>query len=396
MTTAMRTRKIHSIAARRYRRARQLGTASALGEHLGAAAGLHRHAEQAVGGLHRALLVAHDEQLGLVAELGNEGQEAMQVDVVERRLDLVHHVERRRPAAEHGEEERQRGQAALATRQQRQLLDVLPARLGLDLDAGLQQVIGLGEHEPPRPAREEVAEEGRKVIGDVGIGGGEDRLDLMVDGLDDPRELTTGRAHVLELLVEEGVTLLQLGELLEGQRVDRPEQAQFPIQLAYPALRCDAVGKWWRLGSLGDVGLDVAVVAQHLHGRLDAQTGLGLLDLGAPGLLANLVELSFGEMPAATCLLEAGGQRPDLLAVEPAPDGERAVQLADHRSSVVDEGGEPVQRRENPLDRGASLFGGRHARRRQRAGDVRSRRAAVPTRPPAPAGPRRGPRARAA
>ena len=95
------------------------------------------------------------EQLRLAAELGDQAEEAVQVDVVERGLDLVHHVERRRPAAEHGEQERQRGQAALAARQQRELLDVLAARLGLDLDAGVEQVVGLGEHEPPAAAREQ-------------------------------------------------------------------------------------------------------------------------------------------------------------------------------------------------------------------------------------------------
>ena len=62
-------------------------------------------------GLHRALLVADDEQLGLVPELGDEPEEAVKVDVVERGLDLVHHVERRGAAAEHGEQEGQRGEA---------------------------------------------------------------------------------------------------------------------------------------------------------------------------------------------------------------------------------------------------------------------------------------------
>jgi hypothetical protein len=100
--------------------------------------------KQAVAGLHRALLVAHDEQLRLAAELLDEPEEAVQVDVVERGLDLVHHVEGRRAAAEHGEQVRQRGEAALATRQQRQLLHVLAARLGLDLDAGVEQVVGAG------------------------------------------------------------------------------------------------------------------------------------------------------------------------------------------------------------------------------------------------------------
>ena len=129
------------------------------GDDLRRAAGLHGDAEQAVAGLHRALLVADDEQLRSLAELGDEAEEAVQVDVVERGLDLVHHVERRRAAAEHGEQERQRGEAALATRQQRQLLDVLAARLGLDLDARVEQVVGLGEHELAGAAGEQHREQ---------------------------------------------------------------------------------------------------------------------------------------------------------------------------------------------------------------------------------------------
>ena len=72
----------------------------------------------------------------------DEVEEAVEVHVVEGGLDLVHHVEGRRAAAEHGEEERQRGERALATREQRQLAHVLARRLGLDLDAGVEQVVG--------------------------------------------------------------------------------------------------------------------------------------------------------------------------------------------------------------------------------------------------------------
>jgi hypothetical protein len=116
-----------------------------VGEHLGRSTRFHRDAIEHVGRLHRALLVADDEQLRLSPELVDQPEEAVQVDVVERGLDLVHHVEGRRPAAEHGEEEGQGGEAALAARQQRQLLHVLAAGLGLDLDAGVQQVVGVGE-----------------------------------------------------------------------------------------------------------------------------------------------------------------------------------------------------------------------------------------------------------
>ena len=70
------------------------------------AAWLHRDAVEDVRGLHRALLVAHDDELRLLAELADEVEEAVEVHVVEGGLDLVHHVEGRRPAAEDREQER--------------------------------------------------------------------------------------------------------------------------------------------------------------------------------------------------------------------------------------------------------------------------------------------------
>src|SRR5438132_6417495 len=92
-----------------------------LAHDAGRAAGLHGDAVEAVGRLHSALLVGDDEQLGLVAELVHEVEEAVQVDVVEGGLDLVEQVERRRAAAEDGEQERQGGEGALAAREQREV-----------------------------------------------------------------------------------------------------------------------------------------------------------------------------------------------------------------------------------------------------------------------------------
>ena len=111
----------------------------------------HRDAVEAVAGLHRALLVRHDQQLRLVAELVHEIEEAVQVHVVERGLDLVEQVEGRRPGAEHGEQERHRGQRALTTGEQRQPADVLARRARLHLDPGVEQVVGVGEEERPEP-----------------------------------------------------------------------------------------------------------------------------------------------------------------------------------------------------------------------------------------------------
>src|SRR3954465_2931485 len=98
--------------------------------------------------------MADDEQLGLLPKLMNQAKESMQVDVVQRGLHLVHHIERRRATAEDGEQVCERGQRPLATRQQRQLLHVLATRFGLDLDAGVEEVVRIGEDKAADATRE--------------------------------------------------------------------------------------------------------------------------------------------------------------------------------------------------------------------------------------------------
>ena len=92
----------------------------------------------------------------------DEVEEAVQVDVVERGLDLVQQVEGRRPGAEHREQERQRGERALATGEQRQPAHVLARRARLHLDAGVEQVVGVGEEHPTRAAGEQRREQLRR------------------------------------------------------------------------------------------------------------------------------------------------------------------------------------------------------------------------------------------
>ena len=102
------------------------------------------------------------------------------------------------------------------------------------------------------------------------------------------RQIAAGGAHVLELLLEERVALLQLVELLERERVDRTEQAQLAIELADAPGRRRALGQLGLLGGLGDRGLDVEVATQCLDRVLEAQLGLGLVDLGAMGPLRGV------------------------------------------------------------------------------------------------------------
>ena len=72
-----------------------------------------------------------------------------------------------------------------------------------------KQVVRVGEHHPARTTREQHREQLGEVPGDVGERGLEHDDDLLVDRLDDPRELAARVAHVVELLLQELVPLDQ-------------------------------------------------------------------------------------------------------------------------------------------------------------------------------------------
>ena len=166
---------------------------------------------------------------GRSLQLGEQLDEPREVAVVERRLDLVEDVERRGAGPEDGDQHRDRGQRPLAARQQRQPLDLLARGAGLDLDAGGEPVVGLGEHQSAGAAGEQRREDQLELPGDVLVGRPEDLLDPLVDLLDDDQQVATAGLEVLELLGEELVAFLERGELLERERVDLAQQRQRPL-----------------------------------------------------------------------------------------------------------------------------------------------------------------------
>ena len=164
-----------------------------LADHLGRSTRSHGHAVQGVGRFHGPLLVAHDDQLGLAPELVHQPEKPLQVDVVEGRLDFVHQVEGGGTAAEHGEQEGQRHQGALAAGEQRQAPDVATGRAHLHLDAGVEEVFRIGEGEPARAPGEQRGHQGGEVLVHVGEGGVEHVHDLFVEGPDHVVQFAAGR-----------------------------------------------------------------------------------------------------------------------------------------------------------------------------------------------------------
>src|ERR1700737_1858335 len=78
--------------------------------------------------------MGYDDELSALGVLAQKGQEAIDVEVVERGLDLVEDVERARFGQEDGEQDGERGQRVLTAGEQRGPLHRLAGRCDLDLD----------------------------------------------------------------------------------------------------------------------------------------------------------------------------------------------------------------------------------------------------------------------
>ena len=121
----------------------------------------HGDAEEPVHPRHGDRIVGDDDEAGVgrAAHLVQQVAEALDIVVVERRVDLVQHADRRRVGEEHREDQRQRGQRLLAARQQRQRLRLLAGRLGDDFEAGLQRIVAFDQLQFGRAAAEQLREQ---------------------------------------------------------------------------------------------------------------------------------------------------------------------------------------------------------------------------------------------
>ena len=71
--------------------------------------------------------------------------EALDIVVVERRVDLVQHADRRRVGEEHRDDQGERGERLLAARQERQGRGLLARGLGQNVEAGFERIVALDQ-----------------------------------------------------------------------------------------------------------------------------------------------------------------------------------------------------------------------------------------------------------
>ena len=128
------------------------------------------------------------DELALVHEAVEDFDEAGDVRLVERGVHFVEHAERAGLHHVDGEEERDGGHGALAAGEEADALELLAGRLGDDLDAALERVGVVHEHEVRPSAAEKLGEHDLEVLADFFEGFGEEGLRGVVDLRDDFEE----------------------------------------------------------------------------------------------------------------------------------------------------------------------------------------------------------------
>ena len=339
-----------------------------------------------------------DHELRPVGEAADQLQEAVDVGVVERRLDLVEDVERRRAGEENREHERERHERLLAAREQREAPRRLPRRRHLDFNAcgvlgfasGRRRVLvtrvtafsvsGLASQHQPWPlgvdhpqaaaaAREEVLGQLLEVPLRGLEGLLERRRDLAVRVADQAVELGQRGLEIGALLGELLDVLERLGVLALRQRVHGPQRltaAGDPLELALdlvalrrvkglrrrPGLPAEHLRHAIELGgrlvaAVAQVGRSDLGLGERLRGGVEARLK-ARLRLGALAELGReVLGVAVGEHPA----LHRGGALTDRVA-DPGRNLEQHVDALEHgrrgHDAILERALAPLA--EKPLD----------------------------------------------
>ena len=257
--------------------------------------------------------------------------EAADVGIVERRVDLVEHAERARLELEHAEHQRDRGERLLAAREQLNALQPLARRLRDDLDAALERIGFVEQRQPGAAATEQRAERLLKIAVD-----GEERFRetltrRFVDPPDRFARLRDRFDEIVALRRQEPVALVELVELLDRHHVHRTEPLDPAPQRcdrllgAHRALLRDRDRIFRDVRLQPDITRRVLVLVDRLLGAQSRGVRNGLprrfelLDLaehlverGIDGILAGVREvrqIAFGRRPRDVELRDDGADR---------------------------------------------------------------------------------------
>ncbi len=177
-----------------------------------------------------------DDELGLIGHLTHIAGKANHVGVVQSGLDLVHNAEGRGTHLQNGEIQGNGHEGTLAAGQQRNGGQLLSGGLSLDLNAAVEDIVGVFQLQCGLAAAKQLQEG----LGEGGLDGlellGEDDAHLLGDLGDDALQLGLGPLHVVTLLGQVGIALVDTLILLDGVQIDVAQTGDGSLEFADTAL----------------------------------------------------------------------------------------------------------------------------------------------------------------
>ena len=164
----------------------------------------------------------------------------MDVGVVERGVHLVQHAEGARPEVKDREQQRQAREGTLSAGKERHRLEPLAARLGHELDAGVERVatfLGFDQSELGAAALEQSLEEAAEVAVDLVEGLREPVLSRSRHAAERLVQVLDRRGEVVVLGAQEGQAFVELAVLVVGDQIHRTDGDEAFLDLGDPLPR---------------------------------------------------------------------------------------------------------------------------------------------------------------
>lgn len=238
----------------------------------------NRDTKQHIGGLHGPSLVGHHEHLARASHPAQQFDQTSQIALVERGVGFVEHEKRYGSNLQHGEQQREPHERALAARQQRQPTHALGWQIDIDTNRRRQRIGTSLELDRTASAREELPNDAPKRRPDLLDRGQHAAAHLLLEPLesltDDSPHPTGLRKHRAELL-SSSVELAQLDTRETVHLAEGPQGIFDLVQRPLNVVRCDIRGQ---AGTFDVSELDVEAKAPHL--LLGGEPGSS--SLGAP------------------------------------------------------------------------------------------------------------------
>src|SRR5262249_44822346 len=167
----------------------------------------------------RLPVVRDEDELGVLLHIPQHFDEAADVCIIKRCVDLIEETEWARLVLEQPEHEGNGRQRFFSARQQLNALESLAGRLRNDFDAALERVVLVEERQACASPPEQSAEGLLKVDVDSRECFGKALTRHLVDALYRPRCLRDGLDEIEPLACKERMAGLELVELLDGHPV---------------------------------------------------------------------------------------------------------------------------------------------------------------------------------